>query len=71
MVRLNEALSRVPSSSNMVFNFIDEVLVVLGWEHRKPRDGQDVVENPKREFRTTFRAQSKFLLNVPTSQLFS
>ena len=47
---LNWVLSRVPSSFNMVFNFLDEVMVLLGWEYRKPMNGQDVVENPKKRF---------------------
>lgn len=54
----------------MIFNFLDEVMVVLGWEYRKPMNGQDVVEN-KKEFLTIFLAQCTFLLNVPTFQLLS
>lgn len=70
MMGLNQVLLKVPSSSNMIFNFLDEVMVVLGWEYRKPMNGQDVVENP-RKFLTIFLTQCTFLLNVPTFQLLS
>lgn len=54
MMGLNKVLSRVPSSFNMVFNFLGEVTLLLGWEYRKPMNGQDVVENPKKELLTIF-----------------
>ena len=59
MIKFNYVLLKVSSSFNMVFNILDEVMVVLGWEYRKPMNGEDVVENQK-ELLTIFLAQCKF-----------
>lgn len=60
MMKLNYVLLKVSPSFNMVFNILDEVMVVLGWEYRKSMNGKDVVENQKKELLTIFLAQCKF-----------
>lgn len=70
MMKLNCVLLNVSSSFNMVFNILDEVMVVLGWEYRKPMNGEDVVENQEELSQSSLPSVS-FLLNVPTFKLFS
>ena len=70
MMKSNCVLLNVSSSFNMVFNILDEVMVVLGWEYRKPMNGEDVVENQEELSQSSLPSVS-FLLNVPTFKLFS
>lgn len=71
MMKLNYVLLKVSPSFNTVFNILDEVMVVLGWEYRKPMNGEDVVENQKKSYLQSSLPSVSFLLNVPTFKLLS
>lgn len=71
MMKLNYVLLKVSPSFNMVFNILDEVMVVLGWEYRNPMNGEDVVENQKKSYLQSSLPSVSFLLNVPTFKLLS